>query len=59
MKNSKIEYDNNLSLNKFDKILNIYKIAALSMLKYVKKKIYRIFILIIIREDFKSISKFI
>ena len=59
IKNLKAEYNNNLLFNKFNKILNIHEIATLSILKYVKKKIYRIFILIINWKNFKSISKFI
>ena len=59
IKNLKIKYDNNLLFKKFNKIFNIYKIVILLILKYVKERIYRIFILISIRENFKSISKFI
>ena len=56
MKDLKIKYNNNSLFNKFDKILNIYKIAALSMLKYVKIYIYRI---LITQKFFKSILRFI
>ena len=54
-----LKYDNNLSFNDGKNILNIYKIATPSILKYAREKIYRIFILTLIREDFKSILKFI
>ena len=40
MKKSKFVYDDNLFFNKMRKILNIYEIATLSILKYVREKIY-------------------
>ena len=43
-----LKYDNNLFSNDEKGVLNIYKIAILSMLKYARKKIYRIFILTLI-----------
>ena len=40
MKDSKFKYNNNLFFNKIRNILNIYEIAALSILKYGWEKIY-------------------
>ena len=55
--NLNFKYDYNLIFYNEKKILNIYKIAALSILKYVRNKIYKIFTLILIYNDFESVLK--
>ena len=55
--NLNFEYDNNSTSYSEKKILNIYKIISLSIPKYARNKIYKIFILILIYNDFKFVLK--